>query len=175
MTKFWIILGGLLIIATTVLVKLIFTTGKEGDPGFLGPGVFIADVNLVLEVVLVLGLTAGMFMAKAGNIKAHRINQTTWVLVNAVLVALVMWPSMEDVRLDKLADLSTARVGMAWLHAAVGTLTIASGIWLVLQMNNVLPRMFHIPWWKSLMRATLVGYWLTALLGLATYMYWYGK
>jgi len=47
----------------------------------------LADVNITLEVLLVTGLTVGMTLARRGHIEAHRTNQTTWVTVNAVLVA----------------------------------------------------------------------------------------
>src|SRR6266851_1886844 len=50
---------------------------------------------------------------------------------------------------------------------------LLAGLWIVLQMNDVLPRGLHVPWWKNLMRATLAGYWATALLGFATYYFWY--
>ena len=62
---------------------------------------------------------------------------------------------------------------MTWLHAALGTLTAASGLWIVLQMNNVLPRGLHVAGWKNLMRAAFAGYWATGLLGFLTYYFWY--
>lgn len=53
-----------------------------------------------------------------------------------------------------------------------GALAVAIAL-LVLQMNDVLPRRLYIKWWKNLMRLTLAGYWLVALLGLITYYFWY--
>lgn len=38
---------------------------------------------------------------------------------------------------------------------------------------DVLPESLHVHWWKGLMRSTLAGYWVVALLGLLTYYYWY--
>jgi hypothetical protein len=55
----------------------------------------------------------------------------------------------------------------------VGALTLVAGLWLVLQMNDILPARWHIRGWKTLMRATLAGYWTVALLGIATYRVWY--
>ena len=40
-------------------------------------------------------------------------------------------------------------------------------------MNDVIPARFHIARWKTLMRATLAGYWLVAVIGLASYLTWY--
>ena len=159
--------------ATAALALAIFAAGREGAPGFFGPGVLIADVNLALEVLLVAGLTFGMVLARRGSIEAHRVNQTVWVLVNLALVAFIMVGSLQDVKVAKADDLSNARVFVTWLHAAIGTLTVVSGVWLVLQMNDVLPRRLQLPFWKMLMRVTLAGYWAVAILGLVTYFYWY--
>jgi hypothetical protein len=151
----------------------IWLSGLEGARGFFGPGPLIADANLILEVVLVAGLSYGFVLARRGNIDAHQVNQTTWVILNIGLIALVMAGSMQDVRVAKSADLADWRIGATWLHAAVGTLTALSGLWIVLQMNDVLPRALHVKGWKKLMRAALAGYWLTALFGGATYYFWY--
>jgi hypothetical protein len=40
-------------------------------------------------------------------------------------------------------------------------------------MNDILPRRFHVAWWKNLMRLTLAGYWAVAVLGFLTYYFWY--
>ncbi len=148
-------------------------TGLEGARGFFGPGPLIADANLILEIFLVAGLSYGFLLARRGNIDAHQTNQTTWVILNIGLIALVMAGSMHEVNASSARDLASWRVGVTWLHAAAGTLTALAGLWIVLQMNDVLPRGLHVPGWKNLMRATLAGYWLTALLGLATYYFWY--
>ncbi len=101
------------------------------------------------------------------------MNQTTWVILNIGLIALVMAGSLHEVNVSSARDLASWRVGVTWLHAAAGTLTALAGLWIVLQMNDVLPRSLHVPWWKNLMRATLAGYWATALLGFTTYYFWY--
>jgi len=151
----------------------ISASGLEGTRGFFGPGPLIADANLILEIFLVAGLSYGFLLARRGNIDAHQISQTTWVILNLGLIALVMAGSMQDVKIAKSPDLADWRVGVTWLHAAAGTLTALAGLWIVLQMNNVLPRSLHVPWWKNLMRGALAGYWATALLGFATYYFWY--
>jgi hypothetical protein len=169
------IVSGLVMFCAAAAVALsIFSQGKEGDPGFVGPGVLIADVNLAIEIVLVLGLTVGAWLARRGSIEAHRVNQTVWVLVNAALVAFIMFSSMQDAKLESLASLAETRLWVTWLHALIGTLTLIAGLWLVLQMNDVLPKAVHVSWWKTLMRCTLAGYWTVALLGLWIYYLWYG-
>lgn len=151
----------------------IWLSGLEGARGFFGPGPLIADANLILEVFLVTGLSYGFVLARRGNIEAHQLNQTTWVILNIGLIVLVMAGSMQDVKITQAADLAAWRVGLTWLHATVAALTALAGLWIVLQMNGVLPRRLHVRGWKNLMRATLAGYWLSALLGGATYYFWY--
>jgi hypothetical protein len=173
MKKIAILAGIALAAATAALALGIFAAGKEGAPGFFGPGVLIADVNLSLEILLVLGLTFGFYLARTGNIEAHRVNQTSWVLINAALVAFIMVSSLEDVKLRSVVDLADLKTAVTWLHALIGSVTLASGLWLVLQMNDILPQRLHVAWWKNLMRLTLAGYWTVALLGFTTYYFWY--
>jgi hypothetical protein len=168
----WGVVGGS---AATALVLGLRASGKADKGGFLGPATWLADVNLLLQILLVLGLTFGMVLARRGQIEAHRINQTIWVLVNAVLVALIMVGSMWTFKLAHLRDLANPGNLVIVLHAMVGTLTLAGGLWLVLQMNDVLPQRWHIRAWKRLMQATLAGYWVMALLGIANYYFWYAS
>ena len=166
-------LGVLLLATVIVTVVGIEAAGKGSARGFLGKAPLLADVNLLLHVLLVAGLTFGAWLARRGNIAAHRYNQTAWVLVNAALVVLIMAPGMENVALESIADLAPVHYWVPWLHALVGAATVASGLWLVLQMNGLLPRRFHVRAWKGLMRTTLAGYWHHGLLGIAIYYLWF--
>ena len=168
-----IVTASVMIAGSLAWVIGIGLAGMEGKPGFFGPGPLIADANLILEVFLVAGLSYGFLLARRGNIDAHQVNQTTWVILNIGLIALVMAGSMQDVKISNAGHLADWRIGITWLHAAVGLLTALAGLWIVLQMNDVLPRSLHVSWWKNLMRAALAGYWLTALLGFTTYYFWY--
>lgn len=173
MRRFSWLAGVVLIAGVAAAILAIEAAGKWSARGFLGKAPVIPDLNLALEILLVSGLTFGAWLAKRGNIAAHRYNQTVWVLLNALLVALIMARGMENVALESLSDLAPAHYWVPWLHAAVGTATVAAGLWLVLQMNGLLPRRLHVRAWKGLMRATLAGYWTVALLGLATYYLWF--
>jgi uncharacterized membrane protein YozB (DUF420 family) len=166
--------GGALALATAAVIFALRATGKTDAGGFLGPeSSLLGDLNLILEVLLVLGLTAGMILARRGRIEAHRVNQTSWALVNVALVVAVMVPSLRNAKIGSLAELAQGSASLAWLHAALGVLTVVSALWLVLQMNGILPERWHISWWKTLMRLTLAGYWAVALLGMALYYKWY--
>lgn len=164
--------GGALAFLVAAVFFALRAAGKANVGGFLGPGSLLADLNLVLELLLVLGLTAGMLLARRGKIEAHRANQTIWALVNVALVVAVMIPSLKNAKLARLADLAHWSTALPWLHAAVAALTVVAALWLVLQMNDILPARVHVPWWKTLMRATLAGYWIVAVLGIAIYYQW---
>lgn len=166
--------AGVVMAATAaVMVLLLRASGKADAPGFFGLGTRQADVNITLELLLVAGLTFGMVLARRGSIDAHRVNQTMWVLVNAALVALIMIPSIRTFKLAHVSDLANGGNLIIAAHATVGAMTLLSGLWLVLQMNDILPARWHVRRWKTLMRATLAGYWAVALLGIATYRVWY--
>ena len=164
--------GGAFAFLTAAVFFALRAAGKASASGFLGPGSLLSDLNLVLQLLLVLGLTAGMLLARRGRIEAHRVNQTIWALVNVALVAAVMVPSMQNAKIGKLADLAHWSAALPWLHATIGLLTVAAALWLVLQMNDILPARWHVARWKTLMRFTLAGYWTVAVLGLAIYYQW---
>jgi hypothetical protein len=164
--------GGALAIAIVAFVVGLHAAGKADAGGFFGPASLLSDINLTLEILLVLGLTFGMTLARSGRVEAHRFNQTVWVLVNAALVLCIMIPSLQNAQPRTFADLTKVSSGLPLLHAAIGVLTLTAGLWLVLQMNDVLPRRWHTAKWKTLMRLTLTGYWLVALLGVGIYYTW---
>jgi hypothetical protein len=168
-----LIFGIMAAAVTAALVVGLRAAGKADIHGFLGPGTMLADINVALEVLLVIGLTFGMGLARKGRIEAHRINQTIWVSVNAALVGLIMIGSIRTFKLAHWADLANTGNLIIVAHALIGTLTFAAGLWLVLQMNDILPERLHLSGWKNLMRWTLAGYWAVALLGIATYRAWY--
>src|SRR4030081_3840428 len=164
-----IVTAAVMIAGSLAWIAGISLSGLEGSRGFFGAGPLIADANLILEVFLVAGISYGFLLARRGNIDAHQINQTTWVVLNIGLIALVMAGSLQDVKIAKVAALADWRIRVTWLHATLRTPTPLPGLWLLLQMNTVLPRSMHVAAWKNLMRAAFAGYWLTALLGFATY------
>jgi hypothetical protein len=167
--KIALLAGGAAAFAVAALVLGLRAAGKAQSGGFFGPGPLAADVNLTLEIALVVGLSAGMLFARAGRIETHRVNQTIWALVNAALVACVMIPSLTQAKLARLSDLAHWSSALPWLHSAIGAVTVLAALWLVLQMNDVLPERWHIARWKTLMRCTLAGFWIVAVLGILLY------
>jgi len=77
--------------------------------------------------------------------------------------------SLAELTPKAASDLVRPNVLVPWLHAALGSATIACGLWLVLQMNGWLPERLHVRGWKTMMKVTLAGYWAVALPELAVY------
>jgi CDGSH-type Zn-finger protein len=171
--RFSLIFGGLLLAVTAAAILGIEAAAKLPIRELTKSGALIPELNLALEILLVAGLTFGTRLAKRGNIAAHRYNQTIWVLLNAALVALIMAGAMQNALVETAAELALIANWMPWLHAAIGSATVFCGLWLVLQMNGLLPRRLHVRGWKTLMRLTLAGYWAVALSGIALYYLWF--
>jgi plastocyanin len=170
------VLVGLILIGLTLFLVIIgpargFATGT----GLFGTRASLfADINLVAEVLLLLGLTVGYGLARSGNITAHQYNQTLWVLFNIVLVMFIMLVSFSRQVVRGIPDeLLRPYYAASFIHSALGGLTILCAIYLLLRMNKLLPKALRISWWKNLMRVTLGLYWLVGLFGLGTYYVWY--
>src|SRR5258706_8145369 len=118
----------------------IWLSGLEGSRGFFGAGPLIADANLILEIFLVAGVTYGFLLARRGDIDAHQVNQTTWVMLNLGLIALVMAGSMQDVKVSHPSPFAHWRIAVTRLHAPSGTLTPLAGPWILLPLDGVLPQ-----------------------------------
>ena len=170
------------VVAGLVLLCLALTLIIIGPAkGFAsGTGLFgtraslFADINLLVELLLLAGLTVGYGLAKANKITAHQYNQTIWVLVNIVLVMFIMIVSFSRSAARGIPDkLLQAYYFTSVTHSVLGTLTIVCAIYLLLRMNNLLPKALRISWWKNLMRLTLGLYWLVGLFGLGTYYFWH--
>jgi plastocyanin len=166
---------GLVLIGLTLFL-LVGQFARLGvRPGFLGTraGLF-ADINLVLQVVLLLGLTVGYGLALFGRISAHQYNQTFWALFNLVLVVFIMIVSFFRQVVPGIPEqLLTARLATAIIHSLLGGLTVVLALFIILRMNKLVPRFLRIKWWKNLMRFTLALYWLVGLFGIGTYYFFY--
>ena len=163
------------LIGSSVLLALGGPTGVAARPGFLGTRAnLFSDMNLVAQFVLLAGLSVGAVLARRGNIAAHQYNQTAWVLFNVVLTIFIMAVAFFEYIAPGLpGNFGQAYVVASTIHAALGSLTILCGIYLLLRMNRRLPRSLRISWWKGLMRLTFVLYWIVGLIGLAVYYFWY--
>lgn len=146
------------------------------NEGFLGTAApRYADLVLLLEIGMGVGLLIGAVLARRRQFRLHAWCQSVIVLLNFVVIALVMVPSFR-VRVGPKIPLKLGKAyyALATAHAALGTVTEIAALYILLAAGtNVLPQKLRMTDYKVWMRSVLVLWWLVLLLGLATYARWY--
>ena len=134
-----------------------------------------ANVVLVLEMVMGIGLLLGAWLARKGHFRQHAWCQSTIVLLNFAVVAVMMVPSFRVHVLPRVpAKLGKPYYALATMHGALGTITELAGLYILLSAGtNVMPEKLRITKYKVWMRSVLVLWWVVLLLGMATYTRWY--
>ncbi len=146
------------------------------NEGFLGTAApRCADVVLLLEISMGLGLLAGALLARMRRFRGHAWCQSLVVLLNLAVIVLVMTPSFRAHVGPKIPlKLGKAYYTRATVHAALGTITEIAGLYILLAAGkSVLPEKFRITKYKLWMRTALGLWWVVLFLGLATYARWY--
>ena len=134
-----------------------------------------ADVTLVLEIGMGIGLLIGALLARMRRFGAHAWCQSTVVLFNLALIAATMVPSFRRLLMPALpGKLGKAYYALAAGHAALGIVAQGAGLYILLAMGTkVLPERLRIRRTKLWMRSVLALWWTVLALGLATYIRWY--
>jgi uncharacterized membrane protein YozB (DUF420 family) len=144
--------------------------------GFLGTGgPLSADLDLVAHVILGVILIAGAVLARRGHYTAHKYLQSSIVLLNLPLIAMIMLPSFGDQVEPALpGDLNMAYYAVATAHAAVGLAAQLLAIYIIaVAGTRLVPSRLRIDSYKAWMRTLLVLWWAVVLLGIGTYYLWY--
>jgi uncharacterized membrane protein YozB (DUF420 family) len=134
-----------------------------------------ANVVLVLEIAMGIGLLLGARLARKKCFRQHAWCQSAIVLLNLAVVAVMMIPSFRVHVLPRVpAKLGKAYYALATTHAAFGAVTELAGLYVLLSAGtNLLPEKLRITRYKLWMRTALVLWWVVLLLGMATYTRWY--
>jgi uncharacterized membrane protein YozB (DUF420 family) len=134
-----------------------------------------ADLVLLLEIAIGLGLLAGAWLARKQKFRAHAWCQSVAVLFNLVIVAVVMLPSFREKVSPKIpAKLGKSYVALATTHAALGGIIELAALYILLTAGTkLLPERIRIQRYRVWMRTVLAAWWLVLLLGVATYVRWY--
>jgi uncharacterized membrane protein YozB (DUF420 family) len=144
--------------------------------GFLGTGAsFKADMNLVAQLGMGMTLVAGMLLARRKHFTAHGICQATVLLLNAVIIAWLMWPSFQQQVLPPLPEhLGERYYAVAVIHAVLGGAAELLGLYIALVAGtNLLPQRLRFHRWKLWMRVELALWWVIIFTGVAVYLLWY--
>jgi uncharacterized membrane protein YozB (DUF420 family) len=144
--------------------------------GFLGTWAsFPADLNLVIQLAMGISLIVGALFARAKRYVAHGICQSTVVLLNLVLIAVVMGPPFGTRIVPRLSThLGKRHYVIATLHGTLGVTAEMLGLYVLLAAGtNILPPAWRFTRWKLWMRIELALWWLVILMGILTYYVWY--
>ena len=144
--------------------------------GFLGTDApFSADLNLILQLAMGLALAVGAGLARRKLYRAHAICQTSVLLMNLVMIALVMWPSFQQQVAPALArHLTRHYYFVAATHGALGIAAEVLGLYILLAAGTeVLPRRLRFRHWKAWMRSELALWWIVVITGIWVYHVWY--
>src|SRR6266849_8340667 len=125
-----------------------------------------ADLVLVLEIAMGVGLWVGAWLARKGHFRQHAWCQSTTVLLNLAVVAVMMIPSFRVHVLPRIpAKLGKAYYALATTHGAFGTVTELAGLYILLSAGtSVLPERLRIIKYKAWMRSVLVLWWVVLFL-----------
>jgi uncharacterized membrane protein YozB (DUF420 family) len=146
------------------------------NEGFLGTAApFYADVVLLIEILMGVGLLIGASLARMRRFREHAWCQSVIVLSNLVVIVLIMAPSFYGHVRPKIPfRLDKAYYALGTSHATLGTLTEVAALYVLLSAGTeVLPSKLRLTDYKPWMRSVLVLWWLELVLGLATYTRWY--
>ena len=146
------------------------------NEGFLGTAApRAADLVLLLEIGMGVGLLIGAWLARTRRFRQHAWCQSVIVLLNLAVIALTMIPSFRVQVLPRIpAKLGKAYFALATMHAMLGSVTELAALYILLAAGtSVLPGKLRITKYKVWMRSVLVLWCLVLLLGFATYTRWY--
>ena len=146
------------------------------NEGFLGTAApRAADLVLLLEIAMGMGLLLGAWLAHTRRFRQHAWCQSSVVLLNLAVIALMMIPSFRVHVFPRIpAKLGKAYYALAAAHATLGSITKLAGLYILLAAGTtVLPEKLRITQYKLCMRSVLMLWWLVLLLGFATYTRWY--
>lgn len=117
----------------------------------------------------------GALLAKQRRYTAHGICQTTVLLLNLLMIALLMWPSFDQQVGPVFPSVFRKRYfAAATIHATLGTAAELLGLYVVMVVGTtVLPQRLCFQGWKLCMRAELMLGSAALFSGLWTYYVWY--
>jgi uncharacterized membrane protein YozB (DUF420 family) len=145
--------------------------------GFLGTNApLTADLTLVIELGMGLALLAGAVLARLRRYRAHAWCQSMVVLLNLLVIGLFMAPSFRSQVLPELPGrLGRSYFAIATAHGALGMVAELFACYILLVAGtNLLPPRLRFTRYRPWMRTALALWWLVLVLGMATYVRWYG-
>lgn len=147
-----------------------------GTSGFLGTSAtFSADFNLVAHIARGVALLGGMMLARRKHYRAHMVCQSSVLLLNLPLIALIMFPSFhQQVQPQLPGGLGDSYYAVATVHTVIGGAAQILGLYIILVAGtNLVPRHLRFRRYKLWMRTELALWWVVLLFGIGVYYVWY--
>jgi uncharacterized membrane protein YozB (DUF420 family) len=134
-----------------------------------------ADLTLLLESAMGVGLLIGALLARFRRFRAHAWCQSVIVLLNCAVIVTAMIPSFRLQVIPRIPiKLGKSYYALATAHAALGAITEVAGLYVLLAAGtSLLPERVRITRYKLWMRTVLLLWWAVLVLGWATYARWY--
>jgi hypothetical protein len=133
----------------------------------------VADINLILQIVILVVLTIGAFQARRGRIDAHHALMTAAVVVNAVAIIAIMNPAFFRVLPFALRNPGARGPTVMWPHAALGAVAELMGVYLVIRLKLDPARASDLGGLRRVMVVTLLLWTAALVAGIAMYFVWY--
>lgn len=132
-----------------------------------------ADLNLLLHLAILLFIITGFTFARRKKFEIHE----KWMFSAIILVAVSFFAWMAPSYIGNfqviLSEFYSPGVILTNMHVAFGTITGALVLYIVLMMKADLPERFTVKRVRRLMRTTFTLWWLTFILGLSFYLWYY--
>jgi uncharacterized membrane protein YozB (DUF420 family) len=143
--------------------------------GFLGTNAnFAADMTLILSIAVMLLFSYGFYLARKGRYDSHKWVQTSAAILNVVLVLwLMILPYRDFILRDSGGPREILFYVVTTAHASIGVLAFVLGNFVVLRGHGLVPKSLRFDNYKLFMRTAYSLYFLTTLLGVGTYLYWF--
>lgn len=131
----------------------------------------MADAAAIAEVALAALLLVGWLLVRRGYIRAHRILQSSVILVNIPIVLYAMVPPyLQYIAPSLPGQLGTADVLVPTIMLVAGAAAELLGIYIILVAGTPwVPARFRFRRYKLWMRTELTLWWAVVIAGLATY------
>jgi uncharacterized membrane protein YozB (DUF420 family) len=143
-------------------------------PGILGTHASLgADIALLGSIAVAIAFTVGAWLARRGQIEAHRWVQTAGAVINLLLVLGLMIPSLLSVDPSENVDLPASAFLYMTGHEILGGAALLFGLFVVLRGNELVPARLKFRNYKPYMRWAYALYMLATLIGVAVYLVLY--